>query len=43
MDNQTEWEKMATQVFSYMLAGCLLFIVASVLIGIFQFIPIGPQ
>jgi hypothetical protein len=42
MAEKDEGYKMATQVFLYIFAGCVLFMIASILIGIFEVIPIGP-
>jgi hypothetical protein len=37
-----EGYEMATQVFLYFFVGCVLFMIASILIGIFEVIPLGP-
>ncbi len=42
MAEKDEGYEMATQVFLYIFAGCVLFMIASILIGLFEVIPIGP-
>jgi len=42
MVENDEGYKMASQVFLYFFAGCVLFMIAAILIGIFEVIPLGP-
>ena len=42
MAERDEDYEMATQVFLYFFVGCVLFMIASILIGIFEVIPLGP-